>query len=131
MPTYADGPIASLYLDVWAPATATAKSALPVRVWLYGGANQAGGISDPKFDGCHVAATGVIMVAINYRLGVLGYMALESAGIGGNQGIQDILLGLRWVQDNIKAFGGDPVSSGKDHCLLGTIAKLMLPFRKQ
>lgn len=48
-------------------------------------------------------------MSINYRLGPLGFMALDSAGIYGNQGIQDLLLGLEWVQTNIAAFGGDPV----------------------
>jgi carboxylesterase type B len=130
MQMHSDADVPSLYLNVWAPATATATSALPVRVWVHGGGNLAGGISDPLYDGCDVAATGAIVVSINYRLGVLGYLALESAGIGGNQGIQDILLGLQWVQDNIAAFGGDPVSSGKDHSLR-SMAKLMHPFRKQ
>jgi carboxylesterase type B len=63
------------------------------------------------YDGCNVAETGAIVVTINYRLGPLGYLALESAGFGGNQGIQDALLALQWVQDNIAAFGGDPVST--------------------
>ena len=49
------------------------------------------------------------MVGINYRVGPLGFLALQTAGIQGNMGIQDILLGLQWVQDNIAAFGGDPV----------------------
>ena len=49
-------------------------------------------------------------MSINYRLGPLGFLALESAGIGGNFGIQDILLGLEWIQSNIAAFGGDAVS---------------------
>jgi carboxylesterase type B len=51
------------------------------------------------------------MVSINYRLGPLGFFSLKDAGFGGNQGIQDQLLGLQWVQDNIGAFGGDPVRS--------------------
>ena len=51
------------------------------------------------------------MVSINYRLGPLGFLTLDSAGIGGNQGIEDILLGLQWVQDNIATFGGDSVRS--------------------
>ena len=100
----------SLYLDVWTPANTTAASALPVRVWIYGGANSAGGISDPLYDGCNVASGDVLLVSINYRVGPLGFLALSSAGIAGNQGTQDILLGLEWVQENIAAFGGDPVS---------------------
>lgn len=57
-----------------------------------------------------MAKAGAVFVTINYRLGTLGFLALENAGIAGNFGIQDILLGLQWVQDNIAAFGGDPVS---------------------
>lgn len=100
----------SLYLDVWKPANATADSALPVRVWIYGGANSAGGISDPLYDGCNIASGDALLVSINYRLGPLGFLALDSAGIAGNQATQDILLALEWVQENIAAFGGDPVS---------------------
>ncbi|MCJ1331271.1 hypothetical protein MMC10_007959 [Thelotrema lepadinum] len=96
-----------LFLDVWTPQNATADSKLPVRVWIYGGSNDAGGISDPFYDGCNVAASGVIIVSINYRLGPLGFLALQNASIQGNQAIQDQLLGLEWVQDNIEAFGGD------------------------
>ena len=100
----------SLYLDVWTPTNATADSALPVRVWVYGGANSAGGISDPLYDGCNIASGDALLVSINYRLGPLGFLALDSAGITGNQATQDILLALEWVQENIAAFGGDPVS---------------------
>lgn len=110
----------SLYLDVWAPANATKSSGLPVRVWLYGGGNSAGGISDPLYDGCPVASSGAILVSINYRLGPLGFFSLKDAGFAGNQGIQDALLGLQWVQDNIGAFGGDPV------CFVGRFTNLWL-----
>ena len=80
-------------------------------MWIYGGVNTAGGISDPLYDGCDVAEAGAILVSLNYRVGALGFLALESAGIGGNFGIQDILLGLQWIQDNVAAFGGDRVST--------------------
>jgi para-nitrobenzyl esterase len=96
-------------LDVWAPSRATKGSKLPVKVWIYGGSETEGSISDPLYDGCNTADGGSILVTINYRLGPLGFTALSSAGIHGNQGIQDILLGLQWVQENIAAFGGDPV----------------------
>lgn len=99
----------SLYLDVWVPSNATKDSKLPVKVWIYGGSETEGSISDPLYDGCNTADGGSILVSVNYRLGPLGFMALESAGIYGNQGIQDLLLGLQWVHDNIVAFGGDPV----------------------
>ncbi|KAJ5494225.1 hypothetical protein N7463_010312 [Penicillium fimorum] len=97
-----------LYLDIWAPSHATKDSKLPVKVWVYGGSETEGSISDPLYDGCNTAEAGSILVSVNYRLGPLGFMALETAGIHGNQGIQDLLMGLEWVRDNIAAFGGDP-----------------------
>ena len=100
-----------LYLDVWAPANATADSALPVRVWLYGGSNVFGGVENPLYDGCNVPDTDAIMVALNYRVGPLGFLAAQGTQIVGNQAMQDMLLGLQWVQDNIAAFGGDAVSA--------------------
>ncbi|KAI7780475.1 hypothetical protein LA080_015988 [Diaporthe eres] len=95
-----------LFIDVWAPVSAKSDSKLPVKVWLYGGGNLAGGISNPTYDGC-TASEKVIQVSINYRVGPLGFLALDSLGFQGNQGIQDQLLGLQWVQENIAAFGGD------------------------
>lgn len=68
-----------------------------------------GGIDYSLYDGCSIADAGSVFVSINYRLGPLGFLALHSAGIYGNQGIQDLLLGLDWVQREISAFGGDPV----------------------
>ncbi|KAJ6259701.1 Cholinesterase [Drechslerella dactyloides] len=97
-----------LYLNVWVPSTASTSSPdLPVKVWIHGGANNGGSIVNPLYDGCDLAATGSIVVNIAYRLGPLGFLALKRAGISGNFGIQDIKLGLQWVQDNIAAFGGD------------------------
>ena len=99
----------SLFINVWVPPNATASSGLPVKVWVYGGGEQGGKISDPLYNGCILASKNTLVVGINYRVGPLGFLALESAGIQGNMGIQDILLGLQWIQDNIAAFGGDPV----------------------
>lgn len=65
------------------------------------------GISNPTYTGC-TAATSTIQVSVNYRVGPLGFLSLPSLNISGNQGIQDQLLGLQWVQDNVAAFGGDP-----------------------
>ena len=73
----------------------------------------AGGIVNPTYSGCD-AAVDSVMVSINYRVGPLGFLALEGLGLRGNMGIMDQLLGLRWVQDNIEAFGGDPVSFALD-----------------
>ncbi len=95
---------------MYTPATAAKGDNLPVKVWIHGGADDAGGIASPQFDGCF-SATDSILVTINYRLGPLGFLAVEAAGLTGNYGIQDQLLALQWVQDNIGAFGGDRVSS--------------------
>ncbi|KAH8660480.1 Alpha/Beta hydrolase protein [Xylariales sp. PMI_506] len=101
-----------LFLDVWVPPSTSSDAGLPVKVWIYGGANTAGGISDPMYDGCNLASDSVV-VSINYRLGPLGYLTLPQAGLDGNYAVQDLLLGLQWVQENVGAFGGD-----KDKVLL-------------
>lgn len=98
----------SLYLDIWTPGSATPDSKLPVKVWIYGGSNQAGGVSDATYNGCFATRDSII-VSINYRVGPLGFLALSSLGLSGNFGIMDQVLGLEWVQQNIAAFGGDPV----------------------
>ena len=98
----------SLYLDIYAPANATSASGLPVKVWLYGGTYEIGAVSDPLYSGCFSSADAIV-VTVNYRLGPLGYLALEDTALVGNYGTQDQLLALRWVHDNIAAFGGDPV----------------------
>jgi len=102
-----------LFLNVWAPQGA--KKA-PVFVWIHGGALTTGSSSEPMYDGLKLADRGVVVVSINYRLGVLGYLAhpqlsAESAeGISGNYGLLDQIEALRWVQKNIAAFGGDPAN---------------------
>jgi hypothetical protein len=98
-----------LFLNVWAPANATPGSKLPVKFWIYGGTDNAGGTSDALYNGCNIA-TDAIIVSTAYRLGVLGFLALDTAGIAGNMGVQDIEVALQWVQDNVESFGGDPVS---------------------
>ncbi|XDG01062.1 hypothetical protein ABKA04_000677 [Annulohypoxylon sp. FPYF3050] len=94
-----------LYLDVWVPATP--KPNLPVKVWVYGGSNEGGGVSDATYNGCFSAQDSII-VSVNYRLGPLGFLALEDLGLTGNYALQDQLLALRWVKENIANFGGDP-----------------------
>jgi carboxylesterase type B len=100
----------SLYLDIWVPPNANSTSNLPVKVWIYGGGEQGGGIQNPLYDGCNLAAHGTLVVSISYRVGPLGFLTLASAGIAGNFGVQDLLLGLEWVQSHIASFGGNPVS---------------------
>ena len=99
----------SLYLDIWVPSKATSTSNLPVKVFIYGGGDQGGGILNSLYDGCNLASHDTLVVSISYRVGPLGFLALDSAGIIGNFGIQDLLLGLEWVQSHITAFGGNPV----------------------
>ena len=85
-------------------------------VWIHGGALQSGSSRDPMYDGKRLAERGVVVVSINYRLGVLGWLAhpelsAESAqGISGNYGLLDQIRALTWVKDNIAAFGGDPAN---------------------
>jgi len=83
-------------------------------VWIYGGALENGSASTPLYAGDGFARRDVILVTINYRLGVLGFLALNSlskesaAGVSGNYGLLDQIAALQWVQRNIGAFGGDP-----------------------
>ncbi len=98
----------SLYLNVFAPASALADSNLPVKIFIYGGSFVSGGTSDPLYNGCNLASNAIV-VTVAYRLGPLGFLALEGTNIAGNQALQDVMMGAQWVQDNIAAFGGDPV----------------------
>ena len=100
-----------LTLNVWAPADA--RNA-PVFFWIHGGSLAIGASREALYDGARLAARGIVVVTINYRLGVLGYLAhpelsAESPlGVSGNYGLLDQIEALRWVRRNIGAFGGDP-----------------------
>lgn len=100
-----------LFLNIWAPAEA--RNA-PVIVWIHGGSLVSGAGSEAIYDGSRLAERGVVVVSINYRLGPLGWMAhpglsAESPDrVSGNYGLLDQIHALRWVRDNIRAFGGDP-----------------------
>jgi para-nitrobenzyl esterase len=102
-----------LYLNVWTPGI-SAKMKRPVMVWIYGGGFQAGSTSEPRQDGEHLAHKGVVVVSMNYRLGIFGFfshpgLTAESAHhASGNYGLMDQAAALNWVHDNIAAFGGDP-----------------------
>ncbi len=114
---YADPPPAMsedcLTLNIWTPKAAKAA---PVFVWIHGGAFSGGASSQGVYDGARLAARGVVVVTINYRLGVLGFLAhpelsAESKDhVSGNYGILDQIEALRWVKRNIAAFGGDPAN---------------------
>ncbi|WP_433556120.1 carboxylesterase/lipase family protein [Pseudonocardia xinjiangensis] len=93
-----------LSVNVWVPAAGAAG--LPVMVWIYGGAYIRGSSSLPEYDGAILAASGVVVVSLNYRVGFEGFGWLSDAPQ--NRAFLDQLAALRWVQDNIRAFGGDP-----------------------
>ncbi|MED0771048.1 carboxylesterase/lipase family protein [Bacillus siamensis] len=98
-----------LYLNVFAPESEGVKR--PVMVWIHGGAFFLGAGSEPIYDGSALAAEGdVIVVTLNYRLGPFGFLHLSSISDAypGNIGLLDQIAALRWVKDNISAFGGDP-----------------------
>jgi carboxylesterase type B len=100
-----------LTVNVWTPAAA--KKA-PVLVWVYGGSFVEGSASLPLYDGAALAKRGVILVSLNYRIGVFGFLAHRGLAAespqhsAGNYGILDTIEALRWVKKNIAAFGGDP-----------------------
>lgn len=102
-----------LTLNVWVPAKAPSAK-LPVMVWIYGGGFAAGSTSEVRQDGTYLAQQGVIVVSMNYRLGIFGFfthpeLAKESGhNAAGNYGFMDQLAALKWVHENIAAFGGDP-----------------------
>jgi len=119
-PVYADmifqdsGPSEDcLYLNVFAPAEAKAGSKLPVMFWIHGGGYSGGSASEPRHNGDFLPTKGVVLVTINYRLGVFGFLAAtelakEANGAAGNYGLLDMVASLKWVKENIAAFGGDP-----------------------
>ena len=95
-----------LYLNVWTPGLDDA--ARPVMVWIHGGAFTIGSGSEDYYNGANLASRGdVVIVTINYRLGALGFLNLPALGET-NFGMRDQVAALKWVQDNIASFGGDP-----------------------
>lgn len=101
-----------LYLNVWTPSK-TGNEKLPVMVYVHGGGNGSGWSYEIEFDGEGFASRDVILVTINYRVGVFGFLShpdlsAEADGSSGNYGLMDQVAALQWVQDNIAAFGGDP-----------------------
>ena len=94
-----------LSVNVWSPDPAPGAG-LPVLVWIPGGAYVIGASSLPEFDGGRLAAGGVVVVTLNYRLGMEGFAQID--GAPANRGLLDQVAALQWVRDNIRAFGGDP-----------------------
>jgi para-nitrobenzyl esterase len=102
-----------LYLNVYAPADASSKSGLPVMFWIHGGGYSGGSGDEPRHNGDFLPTKGVVLVTINYRLGVFGFLATpdlakEAGGAAGNYGLMDMVAALDWVKKNILQFGGDP-----------------------
>ena len=120
-----------LFLNVWTPDVG---GRLPVMVWIHGGANVNGWSYEPNYRGRELAAMGAVVVSIQYRLGVFGFLAhpalsAESPNASsGNYGIIDQIEALRWIRANIRRFGGDPgnVTLFGESAGAGDIAYLLL-----
>ena len=102
-----------LSLNVFVPARAKTGAKLPVMFWIHGGGYAGGASSEPRHTGDFLPGKGVVLVTINYRLGVFGFLALpgfaaEQSASSGNYGLMDMVAALQWVKGNIHAFGGDP-----------------------
>ncbi|THY22377.1 putative liver carboxylesterase 4 [Aureobasidium pullulans] len=103
-----------LYMNIWAPKNATARSKLPVFLWIYGGRFEGGAGSVPTYDGSHLAAKDMIVVTFNYRMGPFGFLAhpeLQSESphnSTGNYGIMDQQQAIEFLRQEVSAFGGDP-----------------------
>ncbi|MFF3740034.1 carboxylesterase/lipase family protein [Streptomyces sp. NPDC002566] len=101
-----------LTVNVWTPETGgpgtdTAEAARPVMVWIYGGAYKLGHSGSPGYDAQHIARAGdLVVVTLNYRVGIEGFARLD--GAPANRGLLDQIAALEWVRDNIAGFGGDP-----------------------
>ncbi len=94
-----------LTVNVWSPDPAPGAG-LPVLVWIPGGAYVIGAANFPEYDGGRLAAGGVVVVTLNYRLGIEGFAQID--GAPANRGLLDQVAALQWVHDNIRGFGGDP-----------------------
>jgi para-nitrobenzyl esterase len=94
-----------LTVNVWTPEPDPAAG-LPVMVWIPGGGYAVGNSSLPEFDGGHLAESGTVVVTLNYRLGIEGFVQID--GAPANRGLLDQVAALQWVRDNIRMFGGDP-----------------------
>jgi para-nitrobenzyl esterase len=114
-----------LTVNVWTPAT-DPSARRPVMVWIYGGAYKLGHSGSPGYDAQHLARAGdVVVVTLNYRVGIEGFALLE--GAPANRGLLDQVAALEWVRDNITAFGGDPgrVTVFGESAGAGSVASLL------
>jgi len=103
-----------LFLNIWTPGLDNARR--PVMVWIHGGAFTLGSGSDAMYNNGLLSKRGnIVLVTINYRLGMLGFLRLKDVTGGkipatGNEGLMDQVVALQWVRENIAAFGGDPAN---------------------
>ncbi|MET8079032.1 carboxylesterase family protein [Streptomyces sp. NPDC005303] len=114
-----------LTVNVWTPGT-DPSARRPVMVWIYGGAYKLGHSGSPGYDAQHLARAGdVVVVTLNYRVGIEGFALLE--GAPANRGLLDQVAALEWVRDNITAFGGDPgqVTVFGESAGAGSVASLL------
>ncbi|XP_073967562.1 esterase FE4-like [Choristoneura fumiferana] len=102
------GTLDCLQLNVFTPDSAHSGNLLPVMVWIHGGFLQRGGFSRETYGPKFLVRHDIILITINYRVGVYGFMCLDTPEIPGNQGLKDQIVALKWIQGNIRAFGGDP-----------------------
>lgn len=127
-----------LYLNVWTPAK-SAREKLPVMVYFFGGGFQAGDGSEPRYDGESLARRGIVTLTVNYRLGIFGFLAhahlteMSPHHASGNWALLDQNAALRWVRDNIAAFGGDPkrvTIAGESAGSIAVSAQMASPLSK-
>ena len=127
-----------LYLNVWSPSKSS-KERLPVLVYFYGGGYIAGDGSEGRYDGESMAKKGIVTLTVNYRLGVFGFFAhpeltkASKHGASGNYGLLDQHAALKWVRENIEAFGGDPARvtiAGESAGSISVSAQMASPLSK-
>ncbi len=127
-----------LYLNVWTPAKKN-TAGLPVLVYFFGGGFVAGDGSEPRYDGAAMAKKGIVVVTVNYRLGLFGFFAHPELSkeapykASGNYGLLDQAFSLQWVQKNIAAFGGDPKKvtiAGESAGSISVSAQMVSPLSK-
>jgi para-nitrobenzyl esterase len=127
-----------LYLNVWSPAKSSDER-LPVLVYFYGGGFMAGDGSEPRYDGESMARNGIVALTVNYRLNIFGFFAHPELSkesphkASGNYGLLDQAAALRWVQENIAAFGGDPdkvTIAGESAGSVSVSAQMVSPLSK-
>ncbi|CAH0592564.1 unnamed protein product [Chrysodeixis includens] len=102
------GSLDCLHLNVYVPNTANSGNQLPVLVWIYGGAFSRGLAGRFLYGPRFLVKQDIILVTLNYRIGPYGFMCLDVPEVPGNQGLKDQQLALKWIKNNIEAFGGNP-----------------------